>query len=182
MHLPRHPFSIDRRPSRPLAAVAFAGATALALLAGPAAAQEPVPEPANGLLGLWHRNDVSAVRIETDRLVHIFEDRQWVESADRCTVVFEHAFGTATRAEVMAEYDTPDFADPEGRPLADRLASLLPEEGGPFATLQSACCCPTEIPGSARYVLLDEDTVLAIRYGDGVYALDTLHASVPPPR
>jgi len=113
--------------------------------------------------------------------VHIGAEGQWVHSAERCADVFEHAFGTATRAELLAEYDTPDFADPYGTLLGGRLDALLPEDGGPFATLRSACCCPTEIPNSAQYVLLDDDTVLSVVYGDGVFALDTLHAAVPPP-
>lgn len=152
-----------------------------AILCGPAAMSGRAQEPDNRPLGLWHRDDHTAVRIEADRVIRIAGEEHWVESAEQCTVVFEHAFGTATRAALLAAYDTPDFADPYGNPLGEALAALLPQRDEPFATLLSSCCCPTEIPGTSRYVLLDEHTVLEIAAGDGVFDLDLLHAMVPPP-
>lgn len=156
-------------------------AVLLALLAFclglPAASAEDVdPTP---LLGVWYRNDYNSLEIDRDRTIAFAGDRRWEASAAQCQATFRHSFQRRSASEILEDYRGRDFYDLDGQPLDGALESVLP--AGDYLTLISLCCCPWEIDGGEELILLDDDSLLSVSWGDGAYAVFRHTRTVPTP-
>ncbi|MCB9947134.1 MAG: peptidoglycan-binding protein [Rhodospirillaceae bacterium] len=165
------------RPIRPRPPVAMLFAAAV--LAGwlaclPAWGDETDPTP---ILGMWYGSDFSSLEIERDRIVVVSNGYRHEESACRCRDGFEQTFQYRRTADILARYLGPDFSSPEGAPLDDVLRQAL--GGDEYLTLATTCCCPGEIGVVREIIRLDDDTILALSAGDGVYGIDTYARAVP---
>ncbi len=169
-----------------LARSGLAAALLTAALAAPAVAQgslQLAQADGDALMGTWYRADrPGGVRLEADGVVNFNGDAEWPQTAATCTAGFEHTLRTVDSAVLYAELTQDDFYSNEDVPIATGLEGRLPD--GMLTVLDTYCYGASEIGGAVNYVLVAPSRLLAVAFGDGVYAIEDLQREPPlvPPQ